>query len=65
MSLTIDPTISDLNEWTGDVSLVDHWLYSMWGVGPRHSSPTRSSGRVHPSGVAEADWLTALWGFDA
>lgn len=62
MSLTIEPTISDLNEWTAEVSLIDHWLYSIWGVRPEHSSPTRSR-HVHPSSVAGAGWLNTLWGF--
>ena len=62
MSLTIEPTISDLNEWTAEVSLVDHWLFAMWGVRPGHSSPTRSHG-VHPSSVTTAGWLNSLWGF--
>lgn len=63
MSLTIEPTFSDLNKWTAEVSLVDHWLYSIWGVRPDRSSPMRSSGHVHPSSVAGAGWLNALWGF--
>ena len=64
MSLTIEPTISDLNQWTAEVSLVDHWLFSIWGVRPEHSSPTRSSRHAHPSNRAHAGWLNALWGFD-
>jgi hypothetical protein len=64
MSLTIDPTITDLNEWAVDESMVDDWLYVMWGIAPGTSSPpARRFGRVHPSGAATAGWLNTLFGF--
>jgi hypothetical protein len=63
MSLTLDPTITDLDDWAADLSMVDDWLYAMWGVLPGASKPRRSSRHVHPSSVAGAGWLNALWGF--
>ena len=64
MSLTIDPTTNDINEWAADQSMVDDWLYVMWGIAPGTSSrPARRFGRLHPSSVATADWLNTLFGF--
>ena len=64
MSLTIDPTINDLNEWAADQTMVDDWLYVMWGIVPGASSrPSRRFGRVHPSSVTTAGWLNTLFGF--
>lgn len=63
MSLTIDPTITDLNEWAADLPMVDEFLFVMWGVVPGASRPTRSPARVHASTVAGAGWLNALYGF--
>jgi hypothetical protein len=64
MSLTIDHTITDLNEFASDPSMVDEWLFVMWGVAPGTSSrPGRPWGRVHPSSVATAGWLNTLFGF--
>ena len=64
MSLTIDSTITELSQWGSDEPMVDHWLYVMWGVVPGSSSqPARPWGRVHPSSVATAGWLTTLFGF--
>ena len=64
MSLTVDPTITDLDEWACDASMVDDWLYVMWGVVPGSSSrPARRFGRVHPSSAATAGWLNTLFGF--
>jgi hypothetical protein len=64
MSLTSDPTITDLNEWATDRSMVDDWLYVRWGIVPGASSrPARPWGRVHPSSVATAGWLNTLFGF--
>jgi hypothetical protein len=62
MSLTIDPILADLDQWASDVSMVDDWLYAMWGVVPGVSSP-RSQCTVHPSTAAAAGWLNAMWGF--
>lgn len=64
MSLTIDHPITDFNEWATDPSMVDDWLFVMWGIVPGTSSrPARPWGRVHPSSVATADWLSRLYGF--
>jgi phage-related minor tail protein len=63
MTLTIDPTISDLNEWAADLSMVDDWLYTMWGIVPGAGKAARPFGRVHPSGVATARWLNTMFGF--
>ena len=63
MSLTIDPTSTDLNEWAADLSMVDDWLYTMWGIVPGSSKPARSAARVHPSSVTTAGWLNAMFGF--
>jgi phage-related minor tail protein len=63
MTLTIDPTITDLNEWVADLSMVDDWLYTMWGIVPGAGKPARTFGRVHPSSVATAGWLNTLFGF--
>ena len=64
MSLTINQTNSDLNEWTTDQSMVDHWLFVMWGIVPGTSSrPARPWGRVHPSSSATSGWLSTLFGF--
>ena len=66
MSLTINQTNSDLNEWTTDQSMVDHWLFVMWGIVPGSSSrPARPWGRVHPSSRATAYWISTLFGFAA
>jgi hypothetical protein len=65
MSLTIDPILTDLDEWAADLSMVDDWLYAMWGIVPGASKPRRSSGAVHPSSPATAGWLNALFGFAA
>jgi hypothetical protein len=66
MSLTIDPTITDFNEWAADQSMVDDWLFVMFGVVPGVSSrPARPWGRVHHSSVATAGWLNTLFGFPA
>jgi phage-related minor tail protein len=64
MALTIDTTITDLNEWAADLSMVDDWLYRMWGIVPGASKSTRPFGRVHPSTVATAGWLNTMFGFD-
>ena len=64
MSLTIDHTITDCNEWAAEVSMVDDWLFVMFGIVPGASSrPARPWGRVHPSSVAGAAWLNTLYGF--
>jgi len=64
MSLTIDPTIADINEWAADQSMVDDWLYLMWGILPGASSrSTKRFGRVHASSTATAGWLNTLFGF--
>ena len=63
MSLTIDPVITDLDEWAADFSMVDDWLFAMWGIVPGASKPRRS-GRF-PSSVTTAGWLNAMWGFAA
>lgn len=64
MSLTIDPTINDLDQWATDASMVDDWLFVMWGIVPGTSSlAARPWGRVHPSSAATAGWLNTLFGF--
>ncbi|HKY76345.1 MAG TPA: hypothetical protein VJS45_09405 [Acidimicrobiia bacterium] len=64
MSVTIGHTISGVNELAPGLSMVDDWLYVIWGIVPGTSSqPARPWGRVHPSSVATADWLNALFGF--
>ena len=64
MSVTIDHTITDFNEWAADLSMVDDWLFVMFGIVPGASSPAaRPWGRVHPSSVATAGWLNTLYGF--
>lgn len=63
MSVTIDPTFTDIHEWATDPSMVNDWLYVMWGIVPGASSrPARPWGRLHPSSVATAGWLHALFG---
>ncbi len=64
MSLTIDPTINDLDQWVTDASMVDDWLFVMWGIVPGTSSRTaRPGGRAHPSRAATAGWLNTLFAF--
>ena len=64
MSLTIDATIADLSEWAADQSMVDDWLYVMWGIVPGASIPSpKRHGCVHPSSAATAGWLNTLFGF--
>jgi hypothetical protein len=64
MSLTIDPTTTDFNEWASDQSMVEDWLFVMWGIVPGVSSrPAQPWGRVHPSSVTTSGW-NRLFGFD-
>jgi hypothetical protein len=64
MSLTIDPTTTDLHQWAADQSMVDDWLYVMWGIVPGASSrPARRFGRLHPASTATSGWLSTLFGF--
>ena len=64
MSLTIDPTFTDINEWAADPSMVDDWLYVVYGIVPGTSNrPARPWGRVHPSSTATSGWLNTLFGF--
>jgi hypothetical protein len=62
MSLTIDPMIDELDEWASDLSMVEDWLYALWGIVAGISSP-RSELTADPSTAATAGWLNALWGF--
>jgi hypothetical protein len=61
MSLTIDPMIDELDEWASERSMVEDWLYALWGIVPGVSSP-RSELTAHPFTAAAAGWLNALWG---
>ena len=64
MSLTFDQTTTDLNEFAADQSMVDDWLFVMFGIVPGTSSRSaRPWGRVHHSSVATAGWLNTLYGF--
>jgi hypothetical protein len=64
MSLTIAHTTTDLNQWATDQSMVDDWLFVMWGIVPGTSNPkARPWGRAHPSSAATAGWLNTLFGF--
>ena len=63
-SVTFDATTVDDGDWAEVAALpsVDDWLWTMWGLRPGFSSPRRSVGPVHPSCIAQAGWLRALWG---
>ena len=63
MSLTLDTTLIDVGDWDAEVPTVEDWLCTMWGIGVGTSSPRSSVVRVHPSSLAAAGWLNALWGF--
>ena len=63
MTATVDPMSQDITECDNEVPMISDWLARMWGVRPGVSSPTSSRDRVHPSCLASAGWLTALWGF--
>jgi hypothetical protein len=63
MSLTLDTTLVDVANWDAEVPTVEDWLRTMWGIRAGASSPRSSGLRVHPSCLASAGWLNALWGF--
>jgi hypothetical protein len=64
MTLAIETTAIDFDDWaTTDLPTVEAWLHTLWGIRPGTSSPTCSTGKVHPSCLASADWLTTLYGF--
>jgi hypothetical protein len=65
MSLTLDTTLVDIEDWAVQVPTVDDWLWTMWGIRDGASSPRCSGRRIHPSTFASAAWLNALWGFVA
>ena len=60
MSVTLD--LVELHDPPADLTLLNGWL-SLQGVRPGFSSPKSSPRTVHPSCVASAGWLAALWGF--
>jgi hypothetical protein len=63
MSLTVDPLAIDLVEWDPEIPRLDDCLRVLWGIQPGVSSPTSARGPVHPSCLASAEWLRALWGY--
>ena len=48
MSLTIDPMIDELDEWASDLSMVEDWLYALWGIVPGVSSPRQQLNGFFP-----------------
>ena len=62
MSLTIDTTPIDIDDWATDRPTVEDWMRTIWGLQPGTSSP-RCSGNVHRSCLASGGWLTAMYGF--
>ena len=64
MSLTLETRPTDIAAWETEVTMVDEWLYRMWGIRAGASSP-RSCMKLDPSSPSGAEWLQALWAFTA
>jgi len=63
-SLTVDTITVDGDVWSELEALpsLDDWLRVICGVRPGVSSPRCTPVAVHPSCIAQAGWLQALWG---
>ena len=57
MTLTLDTSPIDIAANKTEATMIDDWLYRIWGIRPDISSPRSSGTGIHPSCAASAGWL--------